>query len=340
MSSDVTTGAQSAPPRKRARGWRWFLEAYALVLLVAALVVFFSVWEPTRETFPTIANFQILVGNQAVIGIVAIGALIPLVANEWDLSVGAVAGLSAIVSAMAMTNGFGVLVSPFAGIAVGLAVGAFNALLVTRFGVNGVITTLGVSTMLAGVTSQITGGLALTANIPDAVVEFGLGTWLGLPKIALALVVVVVAAWYLLELTPFGRYLYAVGASPDAARLVGIRLGVVIGSAFIASAVLASIGGVLSVARQAGADPRTGVALTLPALAAAFLSAASIKPGQYNVGGTVVAIFFLAVLNNGLIQAGLPNYVTSYVNGAALIVGVGLSAYLGRLRRAEKRAAT
>jgi ribose transport system permease protein len=86
------------------------------------------------------------------------------------------------------------------------------------------------------------------------------------------------------------------------------------------------------VARAGGADPAVGDGFTLPALAAAFLSAAAVKPGRYNVGGALVAIFFLAVLNNGLNLAGAQPYVASYVNGVALVAGVGLAAYLQRRR--------
>ena len=96
---------------------------------------------------------------------------------------------------------------------------------------------------------------------------------------------------------------------------------------------LAGGAGALQVARAGGADPRVGEQFTLPALAAAFLSAAAIQPGRYNVWGTIVAIFFLAALNAGLNLAGSQDYVTNFVNGAALIIGVGLAAYLGRRRK-------
>lgn len=335
MSIDTTTATADrivTRAERRTVDVRRLLEAYALLILLVVLVIFFSLWSQTSQTFPTLGNIQILVGNQAVIGIVAIGALVPLIANEWDLSIGAVAGVSAIVTAMAMSNGYGMVLAPLAGLGVGIVVGLVNAVLVTRLGVNGVITTLGVSTVLAGVTSQITSGLAISTNIPDAVVELGLGTFLGVPKIAIALAAVVAGSWYVLELTPFGRYLYAIGSNVNAARLVGIRIPTIIAASFLTSALLSAVGGVLQVARQAGADPRVGPGFTLPALAAAFLSAAAIKPGKYNVLGTIVAIFFLAVLNNGLSLAGVPDYVSSYVNGGALIVGVGLAAYLGRMR--------
>lgn len=336
QTADILAQSPRSPGRsRRRRGFGYYMEAYALVFLLFVVALFFSLWPATSDTFPTLANLQILLGNQAVIGIVALGALIPLIANEWDLSIGAIAGVSSIVTALAMSNGIGIVLSPLVGLAIGATLGLVNAVIVTKFGVNGVITTLGMATLLDGVTNQITGGLAITTDIPDAVVNFGLGNWFGIPSVIFALVFFVVVVTYVLGYTPFGRYLYAIGSNVGAAKLVGIRVKLVIASAFVCSGLLAAAGGVLSVARQAGADPRIGVGLMLPALAAAFLSAASIKPGRYNVGGVIVAIFFLAVINNGLALAGVPAYVSSYVNGAALIIGVGLAAYLGRRRTGQ-----
>ena len=316
---------RSSSPRAR-RGVGYFAEAYALVILLVIIAIFFSVWPQTSDTFPTLGNLQILLGNQAVIGIVALGALIPLIANEWDLSIGAMAGVTSIVTALMLSNGLGLLLSPLIGLLLGVCIGGVNAL---------IITTLGMATLLDGVTNQLTGGLSITTDIPDFIIELGIGRWLGIPKVIFVLAAVALLVAYVLGHTPFGRYLYAIGANQAAARLVGIRVRYIVAAAFVCSGLLAATGGILSVARQAGADPRIGVGLTLPALAAAFLSAASIRPGKYNVGGVIVAIFFLAVLNNGLSLAGVPAYVSSYVNGAALIVGVGLAAYLGRRRSGQ-----
>jgi ribose transport system permease protein len=335
----TATGTPVAPsmkapaPARHRTGWPTkFLEAYALVVLLITIALFFSVWSRTGDTFASAANLRILAANQAVIGIVALGALIPLIANEWDLSVGANAGVAAIFSASAMSGGRPILVAILIGVGIGIAVGLVNAALVTRVHVNGVIATLGISTILAGVINQKTAGRSVASNIPSKVAEFGSKNWLGIPRIVFVLVVVALAVYYLLDHTPFGRYLYALGSSPRAARLVGLRTTLIIATSFVCAGLLAGVGGVLQVARQAGADPRVGEGFTLPALAAAFLSAASIKPGRYNVGGTLVAIFFLATLNSGLALAGAPAYVSRYVNGAALIVGVALATLVGRRR--------
>ena len=170
------------------------------------------------------------------------------------------------------------------------------------------------------------------ANIPNSVVSFGSGNWLGIPKAGWLLMVITLGVYYLLNHTPFGRYLYAVGANLDAAQLVGLRSNRLIGWSFVAAGVLAGGAGALQVARPAR-RPARGQQFTLPALAAAFCSAAAIQPGRYNVWGTIVAIFFLAALNAGLNLAGSQDYITNFVNGAALIIGVGLAAYLGRRRK-------
>jgi ribose transport system permease protein len=300
--------------------------------LLVIVALFFSVYSKTADTFPTTANIQAVISNQVVIAIIALGALIPLACNEWDLSVGAVAGLSSVFVAAAMSSGTPVIVAILIGVALGALIGLINALIVTRIRVNAVITTLGMATILEGVVNQKTGGLALVSNIPASVTNFGSGTWLGIPQPAFALAVVALLVYYVLEHTPAGRYLYAFGSNPQGARLVGLRTQLLLGSTFVAAGVLSAIGGVVQVARAGGADPHVGAGFTLPALAAAFLSAAAIKPGRYNVGGTIVAIFFLATLNSGLNLAGAAPYVSSYVNGAALIIGVGLAAYLGRER--------
>ena len=216
------------------------------------------------------------------------------------------------------------------GIGLGLFVGCVNALLITRVGVNAVIATLGVSIILAGVVNQKTGGLSVTGDIPLGFSEFGSSQLARHSEDRLRAGVGRGRRLLPARHTPYGRYLYAFGSNREAARLVGIRTKLTLGLTFVISGALCGAAGVLQVARAGSADPKVGETFTLPALAAAFLSAAAIKPGRYNVAGTLVAIFFLAVLNNGLNLAGSPEYVSNYVNGAALIVGVGLAVRLGR----------
>jgi ribose transport system permease protein len=320
-------------PRLTPRRNRRFLEAYSLVFCLAGTILFFSFYEPTRGTFPSTANMQAILAGQAVIAVVALAALVPLIANEFDLSVGAAAALSAVYGASAMSAGAPIVVGILIGIGVGAALGLVNGVLVTRAGVNSVIATLGTATVAAGVIEMKTGGLPVVGEIPERVTSFGSDLTLGIPNLTYMMAAVALAVFYLLAYTPWGRYLYAIGSNPVAARLVGVNVRRNMLIAFVAAGTLAGLAGVLQVSYAGGADPGIGDSLTLPALAAAFLSAASINPGRFNVPGVLVAIFFLATLNSGLDLAGTPPYVHQYVNGAALIAGVALGSYFGRERR-------
>ncbi|KAA1427835.1 ABC transporter permease [Nocardioides antri] len=329
---EPTSALASAPTvtARAERRWSSYVEALALPAVTVVIAAFFSLWPETSDYFLTSANLTVLLGSQTVVAVIALGALVPLIAGQWDLSVGAVAALAAVLTAQALADGVALALALALGIGAGVLIGVVNAFITTRVGVNAVITTLGMATILDGVINQRTGGIAVFGDIPLAVVEFGTGTFLGLPRTVYAVAVVALLVYYLLDHTPYGRYLYALGVNPSAAALVGIRVRLVLSVSFVLAGALAATGGLLQLARAGGADPNVGAGFALPALAAAFLSAASIRPGRYNVGGTLVAILFLAVLNNGLNLAGTPPYTSSYVNGAALILGVALAAWLGR----------
>jgi ribose transport system permease protein len=174
--------------------------------------------------------------------------------------------------------------------------------------------------------------LSILTGIPEALTNMGSGVWLGLPRTLFGLAVVALFTWYLLEHTPYGRYLHAVGSNPNAARLVGLDVDRIVILSFVISGAMTGFGGVLQVARQGGGNPQTGNFFLLPALSAAFLGATSIHPGRFNVPGTVVAVFFLATTVSGLSLSGVDNWVESVFNGTALAVAVGLSTVIGRHR--------
>jgi ribose transport system permease protein len=332
VEADRADGGVSPSGRGLRKPIRAYLEAYAFLGLLVAALVFFSLWPKTSLVFPTTANLQILFGSSTVVAIAALASLIPLVCNEWDLSIGATAALSSVYAAVALTNGTSVVLAIAIAIGIGFAVGIVNAVLVTRLGVNAVITTLGISIIIAGIITLKTGGITVAGQIPIGITNFGTLTWFGVPRSVVALAVVAGLVYYLLDHTPYGRYLYALGSNRSAARLTGIRIKLVVGATFVIAGALCGAAGILQVARAGGANPHLADSILLPALAAAFLSAAAIRPGRYNVGGVLVSVYFLAILNNGLNLAGAPEYVSSFVNGGALIIGVGVAARLGGRR--------
>lgn len=311
-----------------------YAEAYALLVLAAIAAIVFSILPATSDTFPTLTNFQAIAGSQAVLIVAAMAVLVPLICGEFDLSVGANIGLSSVIAGSLLESGAPLALAIAAGIATGTLVGAVNGGLVTRAGVNAVIVTLGTATIIHGIVQARTGGQSITEGIPVSMLELGSGQVLDIPKIFIAAILVALAVYYVLTFLPYGRHLYMLGANRRATELVGLPANRLLFSCFVLGGALAGVAGVLQLARAGSAVPNVGETFTLPAFAAAFLGAAAIKPGRYNVWGAVTAIAFLAILSGGLNLAGAKPYITDFVNGTALITGVALAVYLKRRREA------
>ena len=310
-----------------------FVERYALLVLFLLMCLFFSVYGPTSGTFASSANVRNILGNEPVIAIIALASIIPLTCGQFDLSVGATAGLSSIVTASAAAeHELPVVVAIVIGVLSGCLVGLFNGVLVARLGVNALIATLGTATLVAGLVSLYTSNQVISIGIPESITSVGSGTWLGLPRTVFTLAAVALAVWYLLTQTPYGRYLTSVGVSPGSARLVGLRVDRYVLSSFVLSGGLAGIAGVLLLARAGTANPAVGPGYTLAALSAAFLGATAIKPGTFNVLGTLLGVAFVAVSVNGLVLSGAADWVQPTFNGAALIIAVALSTAIARRR--------
>jgi len=311
-----------------------FIEKYALVMLFAVVFIFFCFWSKTSATFPTKANITNVLGDQAVIGILALAILIPLVCGEFDFSVGPVAGLTQVLCAGFMSRlGFPLFLAILVPVLIGMVIGLSNGNTVARVGVNSLIVTLGVGTVLAGVVQWYTDGQSIITGISPTLTRLGSGDWFGLPRTLYILLIVAALVYYLLEHTPYGRYLHSIGSNREAARLVGLPVERLVLISFMLSGALAGFAGVLLVARNGSGSPLVGTVIdTLQALAAAYLGATAIKPGRFNVVGTIVAIYFLAFSVTGLTLAGVSNWINDVFNGAALFIAVLVSTIIGRRR--------
>lgn len=320
-----------AKPGSKAFRVSHLAERYALVGLWIAVCLMFSVLPQTRHTFPTVTNVQQILSNQAAVTIVAVGAIFPLVAGAFDLSVGAIAGISAVGCASAMSR-FHLPLAAAILVGLGLAslTGIGNGFLVARVRLNSLIVTLGVYTFLTGVITWYTGGNNITTGVSGALSSFGASNWIGIPSVLYVVVIVVFVAWYVLGHTPFGRYVHAVGSNPRAARLVGIKVQRETFLCFLASGFLAGVTGIIMVATNGGAVISEGPDLLFPILTAVFLSATTITPGTYNVMGTVVGVLLVASSVSGLTLAGAADWVGDVFDGAALVLAVAVSTLVAR----------
>ncbi|MGB3911133.1 MAG: ABC transporter permease [Pseudolysinimonas sp.] len=307
-------------------------ERLGLPILLAVIVVFFSVFPASSRAFFSVANLTVVLANQSVIMLVAIALMFPLIAGHFDFSVGAMTVLAAVVCAGANVRlGLPLAVSILLAIAVGLLIGLVNGILVARFGLNSFVSTLGAATLIGGLVQWYTGGQAII-GIDAVLLQFGSRQWFGVPRVLFVVVIVAVVAWYVLGHTPFGRALYAIGSNARSADLVGLPRTRYTVLAFATSGLLAGIAGVALTARTGGANPDTGTYLIFPALAAVFLGATAIIPGRFNVLGTVIGVLFVAVSVSGLTLAGAQNWVDAVFNGAALIIAVFVSSILRKRR--------
>lgn len=318
----------------RERRNAWWLEASALPLLTVGLILFFTLLPATSETFPTAGNLRVTVLSQSVLVIVAMASLLPIIAGGYDFSVGAVVGLSSIIVASLSSTGTPLLLAILAGAVSGLAIGAVNGFFVTKVHVDSVVVTLGMTIIVAGIVTWVTSGKAIVKDIPEVLTSLSKSWFPGLPGALFVSLAIAIATWFVIRQTPYGRYLEAVGVNRSAARLVGLRPDRITFIAFGLSGLVAGLAGFVQVGVAGAANPNVGANLTLPAIAAVFLSVAAIAPGRFNVWGTIVAIVFLAVLNSGLSLAGASPFVNDFANGAALILGVSTASLLG-IRRSR-----
>jgi ribose transport system permease protein len=302
------------------------------------LIVLFSLLRP--DTFATWDNASTIAQNEMVLLIIALASLLPLIVGEFDLSVGYVASITAILEAKLIGgNGWDPVLATVVVLLIGAAIGAVNAFLVVGIGVNSFIATLGTGSMLAGFGSYVSANKTLFEGVPQALIKLGSGHFGRVPINVLVALVFVLAIVYLLRYTAFGRYMYAVGGGRDAARLTGVATEGIRAASLVASGFVAGCAGLLELGLVGSASTTIGPEFLLPALAACFLGTTMGENGRFNVIGTVVAIFLIAVGVTGLEQLGAPNWVEPVFNGGALVIAVSLTLLGKRIGSARNLAA-
>lgn len=309
-----------------------FTNISAIYILVA-LVVLFSLWVPS--TFLTSGVWKSLVDDQALTALVAVGLVVPLASGSFNLAVGTEVGMSGILVAWLLAK-HGVAIVPAIALTLvaGAAIGTCSGLLIVKARIDSFIATLGISSILTALTAWLSNSEQIL-NLSSSFQALATNQLLGLTYPVWIMLVAAVLVWYVLERTPSGRRIYATGGNIDAARLAGVRTSIVIVLSLVACGVLAASAGVLQSSQLATGDPTVGPAFLLPAYAAAFLGSTQFKGGRYNVWGTILAVYTLAVGVKGLQLAGAPVWIPDLFNGAALLLAVGLARYQATAQRAS-----
>lgn len=307
-------------------------EPLALPAVWVASIIIFAILLP--NVFLTTSNFSAMFSSQTSLLVVTLALIVPLTAGEYDLSVGSVAGLSSMMIAfLNVIHHWPILPSVIVALFACLLVGVVNALASVGLGVDTLIVTLGMGTLLVGVVSWLGGSSVVTGVSQGLVKVVVIDKFLGLPLEFWYGIVACVVVWYFLRFTPVGRRLLIVGRGREVARLSGMRVKIIRSGALVCSASLAGVAGVLVAGTSGAADPSVGPLLLLPAFAAAFLGATTISPGRFNAWGSLIAVLFLVTGFTGLVQLGAPTYIQDIFYGAALIIAVAFSVVLRQRRR-------
>lgn len=321
MSNVSTTTAGSVDGRKR----RQLPEALGLLVVLGSLVLFFSVTSPV---FFSTTNGLNMITNIAVIGIMAVPGTFLLIAGQVDLSVGSVAAMCGMVTA-SLAVPLGIPAAVAIGIGVGVLVGLINGFFVTIVGVNSLIVTLGGLATFFGIGQLI--GDGQTVLIQGF--RF-LGTarpFLNIPMPVILFVAVLIIGVLILRFTVYGRQLYAIGANPVAARLVGIPSKRVVFVAFIFSSVASALAGLILISQLGAASPNNARGYELLVVTAIVLGGASLSGGRGSILGTFIGLMIIQVLATGLTLLNVQSFWQSVATGILLITAVSFDRLRERL---------
>lgn len=323
-------GSHASTPSRRARAVGLFsFRRLSAIYIFIILFIIFSIWVP--QTFLTAGTWRSLLATQALPAMAAIGLLIPIAAGAFDLALGAEIGFASImVSSLLVNHGVSAALAIPLTIVVGAVIGLVSAALVAVVRIESLIATLGVSSIALACTDWLSGGVQIL-NLPSGFIAFSTASLFGVTAPVYLMIAVALVVWYVLENTPVGRQIYATGGNEPSARLAGVRTRVVIAGAFVACGVISAVVGLLLASQLGTGDPTSGPSFLLPAFSAVFLGATQFRAGRFNVWGTVVAVYVLAVGVKGLQLAGSPVWIPDMFNGAALLLAVGLAKFDTRL---------
>jgi len=322
----MATQVSTSPEPRRGFSLGSFIERFALVGVWLLIIAAFGVLLP--GIFLTWTNFSILFATQAPGAVLALALIIPLTAGDYDLSVGANLTLSAVtIGVLNAVNGLPIgLVVPIA-LAIGVLVGLVNAFFIVYVRIPSLVVTLGTTSVITGLVQWMTNSSTIGGISRELITLVSRGRLFGISYAFYYVIAIAIVIWIVFEYTPLGRRILFVGRGREVARLSGIDVDRVRVGCLVASAFLASLGGVIYAGLLGAADPFSGLNFLLPAFAAAYLGATAIIPGRFNPWGAVVAVYFLSTGITGLTMLGIPLWVTSAFNGAALILAVTVSQF-------------
>ncbi|CAG7605426.1 ABC transporter permease [Leucobacter soli] len=301
-----------------------------------ALIVLIAVFSILRPNFFSFANGQSILMQATELGLIAIPAAFLIMSGTIDLSVGSVASAAAITGGMAMSATGSTLLGFAAAVVTGVVAGALNGFLVSYLRLNSFVVTLGALSVWGGFALLLSSGKTIPrSELPDAFRAIGTFKVGPIPIQIIALIVVVLLGWYVLNHTKFGKQVRAIGGNERAARLMGIDVKRSRFLLFVASGAFAALAGMFLSAKVQSANPTIGSGLELEALTVVLLGGVAFEGGVGRISGVVAGLLFFRVLRAGLVFLQASPFLQTILVGATLIVAVGLDSSIQKMIRSS-----
>lgn len=323
----ASIGAAAGEKRSKYLSPRYLLD-YGIVAAVIGLIIVLSFAAPN---FLTVNNFKNILDQNAYLALASFGMTLVIISGGFDLSTGPLFAFVGVVTAWVAANNDPVT-GMIAGALIGLLVGVVNGTLITSLKVHSFLITLAIGIILGGFSLTITEGRLI--QVPDdSFTNLGRGSLIaGIPNSIVLMVLVGIVLSIILRRTVLGRYIFAVGGSPIAARFSGVPINRVVITTFAISGFTAALGGLIEVSRSGSgqADPGNASGLALDAIAAVVIGGTSIMGGRGAIWRTALGVLLLALIQNGFNLLGVAPQWRSIVSGAVIVIAVGLNSLSGR----------
>ncbi|MEA3334627.1 MAG: ribose ABC transporter permease [Chloroflexota bacterium] len=288
--------------------------ALSFLLLCAALTLL-------SDRFLTVDNMVNVLKQSTINGIIAVGMTFVILTAGIDLSVGSILALSTIVSADMMQKGVAVPAAVGIGLALGALLGLVNGLVITKARVPPFVATLGMMTIARGLALTYSQGRPIT-GLPDSFRFIAKGSIGPIPMPILIMALVYIVNWIILNRTFIGQYIYALGNNPVAARYAGINVDRYTSFVYVLAGFLSALAGMILIARLNSAQPTAGLAYEFDAIAAVVVGGTSFAGGEGGLGGTLLGVLVIAVLNNGLNLLNVPSFYQPVVTGVVIALAL------------------
>ena len=293
-----------------------------IFIAIAILAIIFSYTFPDSfATTDTLLNMERVAG---ILLVVSIGQSFALIVGGFDISVGSTMGLVSVICALLMKHGFGVSEAVGLGVLAGSAVGLINGVGISILGVTPFVMTLGLLTAVRGLADQLVNGRIIT-GFPHAFALYGRASWWGVPSAACIAAAALAIAWFILQRTRAGLYIFSIGGSRETTRVAGVFVELYEVIAYTLCGTLAGVGGVMLTSRVAVAQGTLGQGYELLSIATAVIGGVVIGGGIGRLTGVVFGVILITVLNTGLDIAGINPFIEQIVTGLVLISAVLLS---------------